>query len=152
MMHTYQIANSILQNYKNEKLSDERVNFLISQASEQLEEIAQNEELYNRFLEKANANAEIDSTILWMLIMSNETLCEEYIEECNKKFREIIPVSDLADLLVYFIYLKKIKNVETDGFELLLSQKTEGIDEFDQYAFTNVLLYVQKSKEVEMEF
>lgn len=151
-MHTYQIANSILENYKREKLTDERVQFLKAQAQEQLDEIAQNEALYKRFLEKANAPEGIESIIIWMLIMSNETLCEEYIDVCNKNFREIIPVSDLADLLIYLIYLKKIKSEEVDGFEYLLAQKTEGVDEFDQYAFTNVLLYVQKSKEIEMEF
>ncbi len=116
-MHTYQIANSILENYKNEKLSDDRVEFLKRQAKEQLDEIAQNKKLYKRFLEKIDVSEKIDSTILWMLIMSNETLCEEYIDECRKTFREIIPVSDLADLLLYFIYLKKIKGIESDGFE-----------------------------------
>ena len=84
--------------------------------------------------------------------MSNEDICDEYIDEFDKDFREIIPVSDLADLLVYIVHLKKVKNIELDGFDYLLEYKHEGKDEMDQYAFTNALLYIQKSKEVEIEF
>ena len=40
-MHTFQIAESVLDEYKNNKLSEERINFLITQANEQLEEISQ---------------------------------------------------------------------------------------------------------------
>ena len=36
-MHTLQIAESVLDGYKNEKLSEERINFLITQANEQLD-------------------------------------------------------------------------------------------------------------------
>lgn len=151
-MHTFQIAESVLDGYKNEKLSEERINFLISQANEQLDEISQNKEIYNSFLKRVNSPDKIDNIILWMLLMSNEAICEEYIEEFDKNYREIIPVSDLADLLVYVVHLKKVKNVEVEGLEYLLQSDNEGIGEMDQYAFTNALLYVQKSKEVEMEF
>lgn len=151
-MHTLQIATSVLDGYTNDKLSEERINFLITQANEQLDEISQNKEIYNSFLNKINPPQKIDNIILWMLLMSNESICDEYIEEFDKDFREIIPVSDLADLLIYIIHLKKVKNIELDGFDYLLEYKDEGIDEMDQYAFTNVLLYIQKSKEVQMEF
>jgi hypothetical protein len=151
-MHTFQIAESVLDSYKNDKLSEERINFLITQANEQLDEISQNKEIYNRFLNKVNAPQKIDNIILWILLMSNETICEEYIEEFDKDFREIIPVSDLADLLLYSVHLKKVKNVELDGFDYLLAYNNAGIEEVDQYAFTNALLYIQKSKEVPMEF
>ncbi len=151
-MHTLQIAESVLDDYRNNKLSEERINFLITQANEQLDEISQNKEIYNSFLNKVNAPKKIDNIILWILFMSNEDICEEYIDEFDKDFREIIPVSDLADLLVYIIHLKKIKNIELDGFDYLLEYKHEGIDEVDQYSFANVLLYVQKSKEVDIEF
>jgi len=151
-MHTLQIANPVLDGYKNEKLSDERINFLIDQAKEQLEEIAQNKEIYERFLKDVNAPQEIDQIILWMLLMSNETICEDYIEEFNKDFREIIPVGDLADLLLYIVHLKKVQGIELDGFKYLMEYEHGGIEEMDQYAFTNALLYIQKSKEVEMEF
>lgn len=151
-MHTFQIAESVLTNYVNDKLSQERVDSLIAQASEQLCEIAQNEKIYSDFLEQVNAPQDIDTTILWILLMSNERICETYIDEFKKDFREIIPVSDLADLLTYAIHLKKVKNIELKGFEYLLNYKSEGVDEIDQYAFTNALLYIQKSKEVEMEF
>jgi hypothetical protein len=33
-----------------------------------------------------------------------------------------------------------------------LEYEEEGIEVMDQYAFTNVLLYIQTSKEVQMEF
>lgn len=151
-MHTFQIAESVLDSYKNDKLSEERINFLITQANEQLDEISQNKEIYNHFLNKVNAPQKIDNIILWILLMSNETICEEYIEEFDKDFREIIPVSDLADLLLYSVHLKKVKNVELDGFDYLLAYNNAGIEEVDQYAFTNALLYIQKSKEVPMEF
>jgi len=151
-MHTYQIAESVLNNYKNEKLSDERIHFLITQANEQLDEISQNKEIYNSFLDKVNAPEKIDNIILWILFMSNEDICEEYIDEFDKDFRDVIPVSDLADLLFYIVYLKKVKNIELDGLDYLLEYQHEGLNDVDQYSFTNALLYIQKSKEVQIEF
>ncbi|MEA1983405.1 MAG: hypothetical protein U9N39_07665 [Campylobacterota bacterium] len=151
-MHTYQIAQPILDAYRNSKLTQERINFLIAQANDQLEEMSQNQEIYSRFLEKVNPPKKIDNIILWMLLMSNERICDEYIDKFNKDYREIIPVSDLADLLVYVVHMEKVKDIQVDGFDFLLEYKDEGIDEMDQYAFTNALLFVQKSKEVEMEF
>ena len=151
-MHTLQIAESVLDDYRNNKLTEERINFLITQANEQLDEISQNKEIYHSFLNKVNAPQKIDNIILWILLMSNEDICDEYIEEFDKDFREIIPVSDLADLLCYIVHLKKLKNIELDGFDYLLNYKHEGIDEVDQYAFANVLLYIQQSKEIALEF
>lgn len=151
-MHTFQIANTVLTNYVNDKLTQERIDSLIAQASEQLTEIAKNEKIYSDFLKKVNAPKDIDTTILWILLMSNESICESYIEEYDKNFREIIPISDLADLLIHTVHLKKVQNIELKGFEYLLNYKSEGVDEVDQYAFTNALLYIQKSKEAEMEF
>ncbi len=151
-MHTLQIAESVLDGYRNNKLTEERINFLITQANEQLDEISQNEEIYHSFLNKVKAPKKIDNIILWILFMSNEDICEEYIDAFDKDFREIIPVSDLADLLVYVVHLKKIKNIELDGYDYLLEYKHDGIDEVDQYSFANVLLYIQRSKEVDIEF
>ncbi|HIC43108.1 MAG TPA: hypothetical protein EYO73_02075 [Sulfurimonas sp.] len=151
-MHTMQIAESVIDGYRNEKLSEERINALIAQVNEQLNEISQNEEIYNRFLKEVNAPENIDKIILWILFMSNEDICDDYISEFDKNFREIIPVSDLADLLLYVIHLKKVKNIELDGVNYLLEYDEEGIQEMDQYAFTNALLYIQKSKEVQIEF
>lgn len=151
-MHTFQIAESVLDGYKNDKLNEVRINFLITQANEQLDEISQNKEIYNSFLNQVNPPQKIDNIILWILLMSNERICDEYISEFGKNFREIIPVSDLADLLLYIVHLKKVKNIELDGFDYLLEYEGEGIEEMDQYSFTNALLYIQKSKEVEMEF
>ncbi|MDQ7068862.1 MAG: hypothetical protein Q9M40_13355 [Sulfurimonas sp.] len=151
-MHTDQIAIPVLEGYKNEKLSGERVDFLTQQAKEQLEEISQKEDIYSDFLKKINAPQKMDSIILWILLFSNETVCEEYIDEFKKDFRDIIPVSDLADLLLHVIYLKKVQNIELDGLDYLLKYEKECIEEVDQFAFTNALLYIQKSKEVEMEF
>lgn len=151
-MDTFQIAESVLNSYKNDKLSEARINFLITQANEQLDEISQNKEIYNSFLSRVNAPQKIDNIILWILLMSNEEICCEYISEFDKDFREVIPVSDLADLLFYTVYLKKVKDIELDGFDYLLEYEEEGIDEMDQYSFTNALLYIQKSKEVQIEF
>ena len=151
-MHTYQISESVLDGYKNKKLGEERINFLIAQANEQLDEISQNKEIYDGFLNRVNAPKKLDNIILWILLMSNERICDEYIDEFNKDFRDIIPVSDLADLLLYAVHLKKVKNIALDGFEYLLEYEGEGIEEVDQFSFTNALLYIQKSKEVEMEF
>jgi hypothetical protein len=36
--------------------------------------------------------------------------------------------------------------------DYLLEYEEEGIEVMDQYAFTNVLLYIQKSKECLMQF
>lgn len=151
-MHTFQISESLLENFRNDKLSDVRINFLITQANEQLWEMAQNKELYDSFLTKVKAPERIDNIILWILLMSNETIGSKYIREFKKDFRKFIPVSDLADLLLYAIYLKKVKNMELDGFDYLFEYEEEGMEIMDQYAFTNVLLYIQSSKEVQMEF
>lgn len=151
-MDTLQIAESVLDGYRNDKLTDERINFLITQANEQLDEISQNKEIYDSFLSKINPPKKIDNIILWILLMSNEDICDEYIDEFDKDFREIIPVSDLADLLLYIVHLKKVKDIELDGFDYLLKYQDQGIDEMDQYCFTNVLLYIQKSKEIALEF
>jgi len=148
-MHTYQIAEKLLDQYRNEKLTDERIDFLKTQADEQLAELAQNTELYESLLQKVKAPEKIDNIILWMLLMSNEDICLKYRREFKKEFRMMIPVSDLADLLLYVVHLKKIKNIELDGFDYLLEYQHDGKDEFDQYCFTNVLLYVQKQKEAE---
>ena len=151
-MHTFQISEPVLDAYKNDKLSEERMNFLISQANEQLDEISQKKELYTEFLEEIDAPQKIDNIILWILIMSNEDICCEYGDEFKKGFRDIIPVSDLADLLLYSIHLKKVKNIDLDGIDFLLKYEEECIEEVDQFSFTNTLLYIQKSKEVVMEF
>lgn len=151
-MHTYQIAESLLDAYKNEKLSGERIDFLITQAHEQLDEISQNTELYDSFLEKVKAPQKIDKIILWILLMSNERIVDEYIDECGKSFRDSIPVSDLADLLLYAVHSKKVKNIALDGFDYLLQYQEGGIEEMDQFAFTNALLYIQKLKEVPIDF
>ena len=151
-MHTFQISEPLLENFRNDKLSDVRINFLITQANEQLSEIAQNKELYDGFLAKVKAPERIDNIILWILLMSNETIGSKYIREFKKDFRKFIPVSDLADLLLYAVHLKKVKNIELDGLDYLLEYEEEGIEVMDQYAFTNVLLYIQKSKECLMQF
>ena len=151
-MNTFQVSESVLEGYKNEKLTEERINFLITQVNEQLNEISQNKEIYNSFLNEVNAPEKVDNIILWILLMSNEGICWEYIGEFDKDFRKIIPVSDLADLLLYIVYLKKIKNIELDGFDYLLEYKEDGMEEVDQFAFTNIFLYIQKSKEVQIEF
>jgi hypothetical protein len=108
-MHTFQIAESLLENFRNDKLSDVRINFLITQANEQLLEMAQNKELYDGFLAKVKAPERIDNIILWILLMSNEGIGSKYIREFKKDFRKFIPVSDLADLLLYIVHLKKVE-------------------------------------------
>jgi len=151
-MNTFQIIESTLTAYKNEKLSQERIDFLSHQATVQLDEIAQNEALYTEFLETVNAPEEINKLILWILFMSNEDICIEYINTFKKDFRKILPLSDLADLLLYSVYLEKVKHTHLEGFVYLLTYQEEGLDEIDQYAFTNALLYIQKSKEITLEF
>ena len=151
-MDIFQIAEPVLDNYRNDKLSDERINFLITQANEQLDEISQNKEIYDSFLKKVNAPQRIDNIILWILLMSNERIVDTYIDEFGKKFRDIIPVSDLADLSLYAIHLKKVKNIKLDGLDYLLEYEHEGVDEFDQFCVTNIILYIQKSKEVAIDF
>lgn len=91
------------------------------------------------------------------LVSSQETFrisCNNYI--LNKKrsnaYISNFRVSDLADLLLYIVYLKKVKNIELDGFDYLLTYKEEGMEEVDQYSFTNTFLYIQQSKEVKIEF
>jgi len=151
-MHTMQIAEKVLDGHRNDKLSEERINFLITQANEQLDEIAQNKEIYDSFLNKVNAPQNVDKIILWILFMSNEGIVDDYIDVFGKDFREIIPVSDLADLLIYAVHLKNVKNTELEGFDYLVEYDYAGMEEVDQFAFTNVLLYVEKSKEVKIAF
>lgn len=151
-MHTLQISATVLDGYKKERLSEERLGFLLAQVEEQLKEISQNKEVYASFLKAVSAPTNIDNVVLWMLIMSNEEIVEEYIEVFDKGFREIIPVGDLADLLLYCAHKKKVENIDLAGFDYFIKYEQEGIEEMDQYAFTNALLYIQKLKEVQIEF
>lgn len=151
-MNTFQIAKSALDGYKNEKLSDERINALVAQANEQIDEISQNKELYDTFVKQVNAPQKVDNIILWVLFMSNEDICSEYIDEFDKDFRDNIPISDLADLLIYIVFLKKVKNTELDGFDYLSEYEDGDIEDVDQFALTNSFLYIQKTKEVQIDF
>ena len=151
-MNTPQIAESALDGYKNEKLSDERINFLITQANEQLDEISGNKELYDEFLEEVNEPKKVDNIILWILFMSNEDICRDYINAFGKDLMKIVPRSDLADLLLYSVYLTKVKNTELDGYDYLVEYDGEGMEELDQYTLTNAFLYIQQTKEVQIEF
>jgi len=151
-MDTFQIAAPVLETYKNVKLSDERIDFLIAQANEQLEEISQKKEIYEGFLNKIKAPEKMDNIVRWILIMSNEGVCEDYSSEFSKGFRDIIPVSDLADLLFHCVFLNKVKGVELEGFDYLLEYESEGMEEIDQYSVINVLAYIQTTKEVQIQF
>jgi len=151
-MNTFQIAESALDGYKNEKLSDVRINSLIAQANDQLEEISQKKEIYDAFLNNVDAPEKIDNIILWIVFMSNEDIVYDYINEFNKDLNDSIPISDLSDLLFYVIYLKKVKNIELDGFDYLGEYEEEGLEDVDQFCLTNTFLYIQKSKEVQIDF
>ncbi len=151
-MNTFQIAASALTGYKDTKLSDERINALITQVNIQIDEIAQNKVLYDSFTTQVNAPQKVDKIILWILFMSNEDICSEYIETLDKAFTDSIPISDLADLLVYSVYLKKVKGTHLEGFDYLDSYDKGEIEDVDQFALTNVFLYIQKTKEVEIDF
>ena len=151
-MNTPQIAESALDGYKNEKLSEERINFLITQANEQLDEISGNKELYDEFLEEVNAPKKVDNIILWILFMSNEDICRDYINAFDKDLMKVVPRSDLADLLLYSVYLTKVKNTELDGYDYLVEYDGEGMEELDQYTLTNAFLYIQQTKEVQIDF
>ncbi|MDQ7083860.1 MAG: hypothetical protein Q9M36_02560 [Sulfurovum sp.] len=151
-MNTFQITASALEGYKNAKISDERINFLIAQANEQLDEISQNQEMYSTWLEEVDAPPKIDNIILWILFMSNEDICIDYINAFHKDFRKIIPISDLSDFLFYVIYLQKIKDITLDGFEYLSEYEEDGLEDVDQYSLTNTFLHIQQSKEITFEF
>jgi len=151
-MNTFQIAASALAGYKAEKLSDERINALVEQANAQIAEISQNKEIYDGFLEQVGAPKKVDNIILWILFMSNEDICSDYIDEYNKDFSDNIPMSDLADLLIYAVYLKKVENTTLDGFDYLDDYEENDIEDVDQFALTNAFLYIQKTKEVQIDF
>lgn len=152
MLHTYQIAETVLNDYVTAKLTQERLNMLITQANEQLEEFAQEIELFERAKVQAGVPDGVDNIILWIALMSNEDICCDYIDTFGKKYREIIPVSDIADLITYVVYLKRIKEEDLQGIDFLLHNDTAGVGEADQYGFMNVLLFVQKGKEGALEF
>ena len=151
-MNTFQIAEQALAGYKDTKLSDERVDALIKQANEQIDEIAQNKELYDGFLEKVDAPLPIDKLILWILFMSDEDICYDYIEAFDKDFSDNIPISDLADLLLYAVYLQKVEKKTLEGFDYLDGYEDGDIEDVDQFALTNAFLYIQKTKEVQIDF
>lgn len=151
-MNTFEITKAVLDAYKNDRLDETRINFLCNQAKEQLSEISKNKALYNDFSIQVNAQKKIDPLILWILFMSSEEICSDYIDNFDKNFMDIIPISDLSDLVIYSVYLKKVKNIHLDGFDYLSEYKSDGIDEVDQFSFTNLFLYIQKSKEVAIEF
>lgn len=145
-MNTYQITEKILEEYRDLMIKDDRVAFLKAQADEQIAEIASNEEIYNTFSQKVKAPENIDNMVLWILLMSDESIVEEYIEAFDKDFDEMIPVCDLADMLFYMVYAIKVKGEEFEGFDYLLTYKTPGMVEVDQHAVTNALAYIQKIK------
>ena len=151
-MNTFQIAASALEGYKNTSLSDVRIDALVEQANIQIAEIVQNKELYDGFVSQVDAPSEVDKLILWVLFMSDEDICSEYIEAFDKDFSDSIPISDLADLLIYIVYLKKVKDVELEGFEYLDDYRGGDIEDVDQFALTNAFLYIQKTKEVQIDF
>ncbi len=151
-MNTFQITEPVLEGYINGFLTQERIDILVAQANEQIDEIASNKELYERFYAEVDAPEKTDKLILWVLFMSDEDICSQYIEAFDKDFEDEIPVSDLADLVFYIAYLEKVKKRKLDGFDYLADYQSEGIEEIDQFAFTNGFLYVQKAKEVQIEF
>ncbi|HIQ46532.1 MAG TPA: hypothetical protein EYH57_02815 [Sulfurovum sp.] len=151
-MNTFQIAESALAGYKAEHLSDDRINALVEQANTQVDEIAQNQALYDDFRSQVNAPENTDKIILWVLFMSNEDICSEYIDAFDKDFTDTIPISDIADLLIYLVYMKKVKDTELEGFDYLSDYEDEGLADVDQYALTNAFLYIQKLKEVQIDF
>ncbi|CAA6813167.1 MAG: Unknown protein [uncultured Sulfurovum sp.] len=151
-MNTFQIVGSVLDEYKNSVLDDKRIDALVEQANEQLKEMAENEAFYNALLTKVNAPEKVDNMILWIMLMSNEDICCAYIDSFDKDFEDEIPVNDLGDLLLYLAHLKNVQNVELDGLDYLLAYDKEWTEEVDQHAVTNVLAYIQKSKQVEMNF
>jgi len=151
-MNTFQIAQSALEGYKNTKLSDERIDALIEQANTQITEIAQNKELYDGFVSQVDAPSKVDNIILWVLFMSNEDIRDEYIEAFDKEFSDSIPISDLGDLLIYLVYLKKVKDIELEGYAYLDDYEGGEIEDVDQFALTNAFLYIQKTKEVQIDF
>lgn len=150
-MHTIQIAPEVLEDYKN-KVGQERFDFLISQAKEQLEEISQNEEIYNSYLEKINIAGKVDNIVLWILFMSNAEICSDYISKFNKDFFDMVPENDLADLLFYTVYLKKCENNELNGIVYLVESNDNVVEDVDQSSFMNVLCHIQKQKTPQMEF
>lgn len=146
-MHSYQITESTLDDYRTNKLLDERIEFLMAQANEQLDEIAQDSALYEQWLDALEISKEFDNIIIWVLLMSDEEIVDEYIDTFKKSFRSIIPIYDLSDLLLYLIHLEKIKNAPLPGTKELLETKTEGLDEVDHHCFSNVLAYVQRKNQ-----
>lgn len=152
-MNTFQIVESVLDEYKNNVLGVDRTDFLVAQANEQLSEISQNKELYNAFLQKINNVPEkIDNSILWIFFMANEDICCDYIEAFDKDFEDEVPINDLGDLLLHLAHLTKVQNVELEGLDFLLDYDQETLEEVDQHAVTNVLAYIQKSKQIEIQF
>ena len=151
-MNTFQITESALNNYKNDRLSEERISLLLTQVKEQLDELSQKKEIYNGFLNEIDAPDQLNDIILWILLMSNEDIVRDYINEFNKNLKKVIPVSDLADLLLYTAYLQKVKKSESEGYDFLSTYYEEEMEEVDQYAVTNVLHHIQQSKEVQIEF
>ena len=151
-MNTFQIAEPVLEGYINDIIPKERIDFLVAQAKEQIGEISKKKEIYDVFLAEVDAPKKVDTLILWVLFMSDEEICSQYIDAFDKDFEDEIPVSDLADLVFYIAYLEKVKKSQLDGFDYLDAYNEDGMQEVDQFAFTNGFLYIQKTKEVQIEF
>lgn len=150
-MHTIQIAEEVLEDYYN-KTGQERFDFLVEQANEQLAEIRANEAVYNRYLEQISIAGKVDDLVLWILFMSNEEICSNYISTFKKDFFDMVPENDLADLLFYTVYLKKCKNNEPHGIVYLVESNNSAVEDVDQSSFMNVLCHIQKQKEPQIEF
>ena len=151
-MNTFQITELALNNYKTDRLPDTRINLLLEQVNEQIDELSQHKEIYSSFLEDIDAPENLDNIILWILLMSNEDVCRDYINQCKKDLKKVIPVSDMADLLLYAAYLTKVQKTKPEGYDFLSGYYEEEMEEVDQYAVTNVLHHIQQSKEVQIQF
>lgn len=150
-MQIFEITNEVVEGYV-EKVGQERIDFLVNQAKEQIEEIAQDEKVYLDYLNKAQASVKVDKLVLWVLFMSLEDICFDYIEKFNKDFFEETPMNDLADLSMYIVYLTNSKGEKLDGIQYMSESNEQRLKEIDHHSVTNLLLYVQQQKQQAMEF
>ena len=149
-MEVFGINTEVLdQHLKN--IGEDRINFLIDQAKEQLDEINSNEEIKKEFLKEIELEKEVDDLVLWILFMSNEEVVAKYIKEFKKDFFDFIPINDITDLCVY-LSVKYQAGENIEGIEELVEFEKETKREIEYNTITTLLMIVQEQKKMDMQF
>lgn len=150
-MQIFEIAPEVLKGHV-QRMGQDRVNELVSQAKEQISEIATRPEVLESYLGQVGLEKRVDDLVVWILFMMDEDICDAYNEIFEKGFFKMIPLNDLSDLTIYVANLIKTENKNIDGVDNIINCNTGTSKEVDHHSVTNLLYYIQQEKQNQMQF